>query len=219
MNFKKWLEHDLKSMTYNSEELKNYIDPDLIWRNRTPIKNSGGNIVAFIYTTDHEMLYSDKYNDTHYDIAHNYSIKHHNGKNLHGRLGAINNKIYVSFWENKPEILNTLLKPCLKPCLKQLLDDNLIKADRDLISISGLGTVPISQIPDMFKDPSQEEKERQELMRKLHLMNPQQKKNTMAKLGLASGYKKSPWQSASDELGITSPGKRIWALNSETFRT
>jgi hypothetical protein len=162
------------------------------------------------------MLYSEENGETHYEIAYKHSIKSRdiNGKNLHGRLGTINNKTYVSFWEDNPKILDTLLKHCLK----RLIKDNLINPERDFISILGLGTIPISQLPNKFKDPSQEEKNKQALMRKLHLMNPQQKKNTMAQLGLTSGYKKNPWQSASDELGITSPGKRIWALNSETFR-
>ncbi len=224
MNFKQWLlENDLKSYIYdNDEELEKYIDPDFLYGYSQDIHDIGGKVLAFIYTVNHKIFYSRDFSGMHYEIAKANNLKSsphifdpNNDKNLHGRLAAINNRIYVSFWESDPETLTALLKPCLR----KLEADGHIDFNRDMISLLNFGTIPISEIPNNFRKITPEEREKQELMRKLHLMNPQQKKEAMAKLGLASGYRKSPWQSESDKLGITTPGKRIWALNSESYRS
>lgn len=220
MNFKQWLENSIKSYAYEDEknELDGYIDPDFLYNKNDLIAGAGAKILAFIYTTDYRIFYSKTYNDTHYEISDENELDsspHFNphNQNLHGRLAAINGRIYVSFWEDKPEILSALLKPCLR----KLESDGHIDFNRDMVSLPNHGTIPIFQLPSNFKKLSPAEQERQDLMRRLHLMNAQQKKEAMAKLGLASGYKKSPWQIESDKLGITIPGKRLWALNSENF--
>lgn len=174
----------------------------------------GAKVVAFIYTPNHEIFYGKKDIDWHIEIRNDNNIDDRtNSNSLHGRLGPINGKIYVSFWEASRYTLNDLLKPCLE----RLEKDGIIDMSRDMVSTFNHGTIPISELPDITREISLEKQKKLDLMRQLHLMG-QQKKQAMKDLGLAQGYKKNPWQSASDEAGITSPGKRIWALNSEANR-
>ncbi len=221
MGFKRWLE-SVPSIHipddpdhYQYRNLKNYIDPDFFLHRVHDIRDVGGKIVAFIYTSNHEIFYGKEDTAWHVEIRDDNGVDEKTNRNsLHGRLAPINNKIYVSFWEASRHLLNDLLKPCLQ----RLEKDGMIVLSRDMISTFNHGTMPIAELPDIAREISSKEQKKLDLMRQLHLMGAQQKRQAMGELGLAQGYKKNPWQSASDELGITSPGKRLWALNSEANR-
>ncbi len=222
MSFKAWLESEIPSINipddpdhWRYRDLTKYIDPDFFFSRMNDIRAVvGAKVVAFIYTPNHEIFYGKKDIDWHIEIRNDNNIDDRtNSNSLHGRLGPINGKIYVSFWEASRYTLNDLLKPCLE----RLEKDGIIDMSRDMVSTFNHGTIPISELPDITREISLEKQKKLDLMRQLHLMG-QQKKQAMKDLGLAQGYKKNPWQSASDEAGITSPGKRIWALNSEANR-
>lgn len=221
MGFKRWLE-SVPSIHipddpdhYQYRNLKNYIDPDFFLHRVHDIRDVGGKIVAFIYTSNHEIFYGKEDTAWHVEIRDDNGVDEKtNSNSLHGRLAPINSKIYVSFWEASRYLLNDLLKPCLQ----RLEKDGMIVLSRDMISTFNHGTIPIAELPDIAREISSKEQKKLDLMRQLHLMGAQQKRQAMGELGLAQGYKKNPWQSASDEAGITSPGKRIWALNSEANR-
>ena len=221
MGFKKWLE-SIPSIHipddpdhYQYHDLKKYIDPDFFLHKIHDIRSAGARVVAFTYTPNHQIFYGEKDMDWHVEIRDDNGIDEKTNRNsLHGRLAPINNKIYVSFWEASRYLLNDLLKPCLQ----RLEKDGMIVMSRDMISTFNHGTIPIAELPDITREISSKDQKKLDLMRQLHLMGAQQKRQAMGELGLIQGYKKNPWQVASDELGITSPGKKIWALNSEANR-
>jgi hypothetical protein len=79
-----------------------------------------------------------------------------------------------------------------------------------VVTAPGYGLFELNNENAEKKELTPEQQKELDLMRQLHLMNPQQKKAAMKQLGLGSSGKPSAGQRA----GLT-PGQKYWAMSSE----
>lgn len=136
----------------------------------------------------------------------------------HGLVGRVSpDKRYVSFW-NDPTNTHGLLNDCLN----ELFNKNFIKSETYVVLFGSKRKVQAGialttrdiQAQDTRVDPK---KARElELLRNLHLMNPQAKKKAKKELGLAWSSRKHPWQSASEKARLVTPDQKWWAPTSES---
>lgn len=222
MNFRLWLESN------------QWINPDHSYTHFKDDKRT----VPFIYTNDGRMFYPKKKwlppsNYIHSDIMYQNNIADRyddkkdkddyidreavSNYDLLGRVGPIQGNadvLVVSFWGSNEILFNQLIHPCLQ----QLAKDGLIDLHRDAISTVNHGTVLIKDM-DAANKASDKDVETQRMMQQLHLMGSPEKRNAMQKLGLATGNKKNAWDKAANDNGLTQPGQKFWAINSENTKS
>jgi len=115
----------------------------------------------------------------------------------------------VSFWNDDELEYDQWLSGCLTT-----LKSNGIIDDESFVSTPLHGTVPITQI-GRGREMDEHERERYELMSRLHLMRGAEKQAAMKKLGVGAGGRPHPVQSAMRGSGLQGPGQRWWAPTSE----
>lgn len=107
----------------------------------------------------------------------------------------------VAFWNKDSEVYKKLLKGCIDALRKK----GLLKSEV-LISTPGLGTRHISNLGDLNFQLSAEEERKVDLHQRLHLMNPNEKKAAMEKLGLVAkddrGSVRKKWQKGMRDIGM-----------------
>lgn len=119
----------------------------------------------------------------------------------------------VSFWSPHANVYTKLLKDCVD----KLLSEGLIDND-SLISTPNTGTIHISNIikNDMqYNDVSSDGLDKLQNAKNVHLMNPGEKKQTLAAAGYEGGGK-HPYQKASEDNKLVQPGQKWWASTSES---
>lgn len=212
-----------------------YHNPDVIYTN-------GDDVVAFIYAKDDNLFINDLRGATHEDIIIDNEEKidelypglgdinpneiwgYCDSLMLLGRIGTIT--MYngstqlrqpthlVAFWSTKQKLYDSLLQSCLN----RLIKDNYI-GENTYISTPLLGTVPLSDVyKSSSKELSQDELDKIELMKKLHLLKPEAKRAAMQKLGLAATSTKNKWQDESEKANLVQPGQKWWAQTSEDYQ-
>ncbi len=137
---------------------------------------------------------------------------------IQGRTGIYRHKHYVSFWHGPRPLVFAKLLP---GCLAEL--DRLDKLEHDTtLSTPYTGVTSIKDGLAAFRkgvpELGEEELKRADLMRQLHLMKPEQKKEAMRTLGLAPGGAKRPWQREAENTDLVKPGQKWWGLTSEDRR-
>lgn len=130
------------------------------------------------------------------------------GVALLGRTGEIESGHKLcAFWDSDGDA-----KKLFIPCVKKLIADGHL-TDMDIVSLPPYGNPKyVKDVLSKFevKEMTPAEKHKMELMRRLHLMQGAEKKQTLASMGALKG---TP---ASQKYGLT-PGQKHWALNSENF--
>lgn len=135
------------------------------------------------------------------------------GRVGYGRSGTPHEETkFCSFWNTDGRQYDGNLKPCLE----RLLGDEIIDSST-IVSIPNLGSVPLSEALNLggVRDLSDEEMEKMELYKRLHLMRGEEKQAAMRKLGLGGKQKQHPMQQALQSQKLASPGQRWWAMSSE----
>jgi hypothetical protein len=116
----------------------------------------------------------------------------------------------VSFWNKDAELYERLLVPCLE----KLMTDGKLQPGH-LVSTPVHGTVEPKDLESAARSLNDEEAQKADLWRQLHLMKPEEKKIAMKALGLLGPKPKSAFRQEAEKQGVVTPGHKLWAPTSE----
>jgi hypothetical protein len=201
-----------------------YINPDILWQ-------TDDEAIAFIFQAGRPIMYGQP-GATHEDIISrelNVGDEWDNEDEdawravgdlreeweqyyLYGRIGWMYDQHIVTIWQND----ESLLDHNLGPCIQQLLSDKMVVKTTLITTPRGNTT-----IEQFLEDPRKTEAnevsdEDLELLKQLHLMPPEQKKTALMQMGATGGHK-HPWQQATEQSKLISPGQKWWAATSEAY--
>jgi hypothetical protein len=191
--------------------------------------------ITFVYANDQGLIY-DSGSRTHYELIfdnmENFGL---NGDSytsldnavaavekfrdtqledtfLTGRIGEINNNIYIAFWNRNIQLIQNEIKDCIEELINmQAIDSSTILSFPTAELTTVKNVLENKPIVPLFQNTSDVDE-----IRKLHLMQPQLKRAAMKRLGLASGGAKSKWQDQAEQVKLVSPGQKWWAPTSES---
>lgn len=206
-----------------------YIDPDTFY--------CDPRAMTFMYTYNHNFYWASGF-DTHFEMIKNqpklaeelnfkpevmddiklkirFLNRCENSYALFGRAIDRSDKTIISFWNEKPKFVLELIEPCVQAVLPKLHAMTGFEPKEDVLVCTPFKTNWWSKWRSGHENPTSQDVQ---LLRNLHLMKPQEKKKAMEKLGLQTKGKGSPWMAAMSQAGLMSPGQKIWAPQSETFK-
>ncbi len=195
------------------------LNPDTLW------DKAGYKAESFIY--GHGQLYLGGSQFSHWKLIDSVP-EMRGGRRIKleeeycfGRAGPVDGEHYVSFWNYDTPEAEQMLKSKLNECLEALLEAKVVKPET-IVIVYGMSNMTIEQALSGevgTERISDEERQKLELYKQLHLMKPAEKKAAMIELGLldpSQGVAKRPWQKEAETVGMVQPGQKWWAPTSES---